>query len=337
MNSSKKESFRFDAYVPILVWFIYFEEHEPHKKTKKCLEEIYSNLKEINGLFGDALTKTIRIEFPKKVPKTVEKIYTKRSLISPKVPKILIKLSFRITKKEMRELYPRLTKIKDKRFIEPESKIYFVLDEFKDLINRLLFSINIARPGAITTDDGVLLCDGIFFQYIESLKPPLRDFVPENLPSMFDLDINQTWSWFDSYCKIRGRKRSSSKFERALHAYSYLFKQKEFSSDPEKILWSMLGIEALYANDSVEIVRQIKENMPKEVGHVFSRKKIDKLYNYRSRFMHGNKELCFNSDIMNDFSEDYTQELKLAQAANEITYILTYSLQKMIQAEFSEY
>ncbi|WET51424.1 HEPN domain-containing protein [Chryseobacterium indologenes] len=119
-----------------------------------------------------------------------------------------------------------------------------------------------------------------------------------NWPTIKQPTINQTIDWFIHH-NFHLDDISQTKIQRAINAFSYSFSNLSEKHTSE-LFWTMIGIEGLLAEGSSNIISQIKIKTsilleePKEF-----KKKLEKLYNYRSRLVHG--DLNFPPKYSNDF------------------------------------
>lgn len=131
-------------------------------------------------------------------------------------------------------------------------------------------------------------------------------------PKMPALQLRETLSWFRNN-DIHPDNNSKNKLHRAINSFSYQF-SKLLENDTSILFWTMLGIEALLAEGSTNIIGQIKIKSSLILGEPIEyKKKLDKLYNYRSRFVHGdiNFPAKFSSDYDN-FEKEYYDYLTFA-------------------------
>jgi len=105
-------------------------------------------------------------------------------------------------------------------------------------------------------------------------------------PYAESVSLETTVKWFKKH-QIVLNSVSNSKASRAINALSQMF-GKITEPNSSFLFWSVLGIESLLAEGTNNISNQIKSKSillfgePKEF-----KKKINQLYNYRSRFVHG--------------------------------------------------
>ncbi len=131
-------------------------------------------------------------------------------------------------------------------------------------------------------------------------------------PKIKNVKLLDTVNWFHKF-KIHTNNKSENNLHRAINALSYLFGdfKREYSAD---LFWVMLGIESLLVKGNQNITSQFKEKSililgkPKEYS-----KKLAKLYDYRSRLIHGNFDIFpkYYSDY-ESFRSEYSDYLDFA-------------------------
>ena len=129
-------------------------------------------------------------------------------------------------------------------------------------------------------------------------------------PQVDSINVFTTLNWLNNN-NISVVERSSCKASRAINALTQTFGKISESTSPH-LFWVMLGIEALLAEGNNNVTNQIRTKCivlfgePKEF-----KKKLNQLYDYRSRFVHGDIDIppkLFYEDDQ-DFSKEYQQQL----------------------------
>jgi hypothetical protein len=150
--------------------------------------------------------------------------------------------------------------------------------------------------------------------------------------------FHSTWQWA---IKQRGFLDgfSCSPVTRAINAFSHLIRQELFQiegyNNPEILFWALIGIEALYAKGKTGFPEQIREKSQVLLGiQSANKKKIGNMYDFRSRFIHGELDfiapfLGVESKSKEDFSDVLSESTGLAIA------ILIATFQALIQRGWS--
>lgn len=110
--------------------------------------------------------------------------------------------------------------------------------------------------------------------------------------------FEQTINWFQSN-NFHPSNISQSKVQRAINAFSYNFSNL-YEKDTAQLFWTMIGIESLLAEGPNNIIAQIRSKTSLILGEPKEfKKKLNNLYDYRSRLVHG------ALDFPAKFSSDY--------------------------------
>lgn len=182
----------------------------------------------------------------------------------------------------------------------PSDYFEYLIDDY---LTRLNFLINLSYatnvdflPGVIYTNTNKfigktkVIVSSIMHAYVHANK--IR------WPKIKNVSLNETINWFHKF-DMHPNKRSKCNAHRAINAFSQLFGDIK-SDDSSDLFWVMLGIESLLADGIQSISYQIKEKSNIILGKPIEfTKKLTKLYDYRSRLIHGD----FN--IFPRFYKDY--------------------------------
>lgn len=128
-------------------------------------------------------------------------------------------------------------------------------------------------------------------------------------PELKSVSIQETIDSFD-FNESSMEGISKNDYQRAVNTFSHIFSDL-FEKSTDILFWNMVGIEALLAKGNKDIQLQIKEKSALVVGEPTEfKKKLGKLYEYRSKFVHGelNIPAKFSSDedLFEDEYWDYT-------------------------------
>lgn len=204
------------------------------------------------------------------------------------------------------------------------------------LLSRLALLVNLSYatkidflPGVIYSsenkylDKTEIILSSLDFAYEEQLKT--------KWPRIIALTLEETIDWYVSN-NLHTDFNSKNKLHRAINSFSYQFSHLH-EKDTSILFWTMLGIEALLAEGNANIINQIKVKTSLILGEPKEfKKRLDKLYNYRSRFVHGDIDFPakYSSDYEN-FEEEYYQYLQFA------TTVLIALIRTLISKNKSEY
>lgn len=168
---------------------------------------------------------------------------------------------------------------------------------------------------------------------IHSFEDSYIDSVDYKWPTYEILSFEKVLSWLNKY-QISLDTTSKNKASRAINAVSYLINDSNLEHSKSHLFWAMLGIEALYASGSSNILTQIKEKVNIVLGEPKEFKnRLSKLYNFRSRLVHGDIDFSsrLGEDDWDDFEKEYYDQVSFA------TSILLASIKKLIAKDLTEF
>lgn len=211
----------------------------------------------------------------------------------------------------------------------PESAKYFIADNFAESLYKLFFTLNIAKPGCITIRQGIVVIDGKKYKDIDGFYPLLQDAynysLKLNYPECF-YEFSEIYNLlneigYDFY------NTSQYKLEIAINCLTYIL-----SSDVnnfERLLYSMIGLEALYTKGNTNILEQLNDKIQIYLGQLTDYKKIIKdMYALRSRYLHG--DMPIKPFFLYDNTSDNNDEDKIYNALSISSMLLIRTIQKML-------
>lgn len=198
--------------------------------------------------------------------------------------------------------------------------------------NFIIFT-QLALPGSLNTEKGLMLKDGKYYHDFKGLSSSLVGIAYDKnstWPHTQRLSILKVWEYIIDKTKILTDK-SNTNIENGLNAFTYLF---DYSTNTmHNLFWAMSGIEALYAHGDLGIGYQIDKKAKLFLGEPNEFKKVlTKLYNFRSKFIHGSMSIPINNSwLSNDDQDQYDNEFyEMECTANRL---LTATLQKIIDKD----
>lgn len=106
-------------------------------------------------------------------------------------------------------------------------------------------------------------------------------------PSIIGLNLEATLNWFIKF-NVNLHSSSTSPSGRAINAFSHLFNYELHETDSSHLFWCLLGIESLFAVGTNNISDQIRQKLQIVLGEPREfKRKLNKLYEFRSRLIHG--------------------------------------------------
>ncbi|WP_151179681.1 hypothetical protein [Hypericibacter terrae] len=206
-------------------------------------------------------------------------------------------------------------------------------------IQLFVVAMNIARPGVFKLGAGICLMDDHPVLRMEPILHEIdvvfREAIERGWPDFIELDPVKTWKWASRHAGFL-EGTSQTPIGRALNAYSYFFGETFSGGEIEELVWSLIGLEALYARNEDSIVNQIVGKCALLIpGAEKYQKQIKDLYNFRSRLLHGQR------NIPNKFNAgDATSEIDKVQSDYYIMQflgaaILVASLQYLVRHDLN--
>lgn len=211
----------------------------------------------------------------------------------------------------------------------------FVLD-----VQRFLVLLQIAKPGILAAYNAESTIEDKYY----SEHFPIENFIyvhrispVQNLswPILKDLKILDVYHWFKNH-KLSFNKISATKTDLALNAYTYLLHDSNIVA--YNLLWAMIGVEAIYCSSRSEVADQISKKAQVFLGENPNLPKILKnLYDYRSRFVHGDlhiPSLYFRTHDGDKHLEKYEEDLE--KYVNLAIVVLLATFQEMVTRDIRE-
>jgi Apea-like HEPN len=105
-------------------------------------------------------------------------------------------------------------------------------------------------------------------------------------PNLRTIDVAKVWAWaIEQEGFLEGFGGGTT--GRALDAFAHLFASPR-ADEATMLLWSLVGIEAIYVRGRQGLLEQVRDKGQIHLGKQEAyRKKISRMYDFRSRFVHG--------------------------------------------------
>lgn len=204
----------------------------------------------------------------------------------------------------------------------------------KTYLKHFLRLTQIAHPGTLWLDDAKVYLNDSQIEGIKGFTSILfeYDFKSNNWPPIMELSISQVWNYVKNKTNILD-EFSKNEIERAFNAFSYIFSHHYIDNVPVSLFWTISGLEALYVKGEVGITQQLNEKIQVFLGDIEEdKKRLKRLYNYRSSLIHGGLNIPMNDSIFEN--EKYQMELYEMNAF--ASAVLVASLQKIISKDLTE-
>jgi len=205
--------------------------------------------------------------------------------------------------------------------------------EFQDQVFQFIVLSQIAKPGTIKSRRGdVCLNERVlrsFYSTISIHRESLDDVKSLKWPNYMNLKIIDVWNWFNEN-DFSSQRFSKSKTEIALNAFSKLF-GSDLSNISIDLIWSLIGIEALYCSGKEGLSEQIFKKTQVFLGEILDfKKRLKQMYDFRSRLIHGDLNIPPNHYYDDGDEENVKFEEDLYGSTILAVAVLTATLQKMV-------
>lgn len=213
-----------------------------------------------------------------------------------------------------------------------------VIEDFKLKIYHLIILSQIGHPGSIRLRAGeVLLNNSIYDKFIPTHHIHRDAYFKTGeieWPTYKIIPFVQVWAWFQKY-EFSYERYSKVKTERALNAFTYLFEDNS-EGLVIKLLWALVGIEAIYSSGNEGISNQIFEKTQVLLGPITNfKKKLKQMYDFRSKLVHGSLDIPPNFYDFSNEDDDQFQD-KLYESTSLAVAILTVTFQEMVLLDKKE-
>jgi hypothetical protein len=203
-------------------------------------------------------------------------------------------------------------------------------EDLADFAIDLLLALNIAMPGMFALHSGYVFQDDVLWQRFPRMQTNFEEclLISQRMkwPPLEWLEVSSVWAWLLQEDGFKERF-STSPLGRALCAFSFLMSERPWASAYiSDLIWSMIALEALYGKGNVDMTNQIVEKTQVFLGPQKDFKKdVKKMYDYRSRLLHGDLDLP--SAHSGDSDDEFANES--SRASSIATAILVSTLQRM--------
>jgi len=218
------------------------------------------------------------------------------------------------------------------RFHENKLPIdYFINKRLQDIV----IAISIAKKGGVEIGHGaIVFINGKrqfeFPIFIHNIAACVQKAKEIKWPNIKIVDLEKTINWLNRF-QLETDGLSSNKIGRALNAYSFLFDERGGEDNSAELFWALLGIEALYTDNSTGIINQINTKSQLFLGERKEYKKsFGQMYDFRSRFIHGDLNFSNKFILLDNTDEINKHWLSLDENENLAVAILVATFQKLI-------
>lgn len=171
--------------------------------------------------------------------------------------------------------------------------------DMDNLIHDFALAASISHPGCF--DTAGIITKSHDYEYssnvgviTNTLTHVLARSRANEWPPIITLSIEDTWIWLQ---QLSGAEVGcgTGRVGRAVAALSYLAVRKDYASSPVDLMWALIGLESLFGKGTAGLKSQIIEKTKVLIGRPTEyKKRFDSIYDYRSRFVHGDLDLPFS-------------------------------------------
>jgi hypothetical protein len=213
-----------------------------------------------------------------------------------------------------------------------------VAAEIRSILTHLLLLANVGRPGVLQFGEGVVIQKGGWLVSTPRLLSDLIHAVDHvrtiGWPPVADLPLHDVLAWYP-YESLHAATPQTGPLARAMNAVSYLFGSTGPESQVSAMLYSLIGLEALYTDTHDGIAEQINSKAQILIGPMNAfKKELKQMYHIRSRFLHG--DLDFPRSFESIRPSDYPTLDAIDRSANLASMLLLVTLQRMCEHRLSE-
>jgi hypothetical protein len=237
---------------------------------------------------------------------------------------------------ELNPTHPSLSKEEVPQFVAE-----IITGEHERLIGELALAGTIARPGSVAPDRALHFMDGRFIKigasaYSQSPYEAIELARELGWPPIKELRLEDCIQWLQS---IPGLIDGSPKGRagRAVAALSNL-QHDGFVDSSVELMWAMVGLEAIYGEGVNGLAAQIFGKSQVVLGEVTQHKKrIRGLYDYRSRFVHGDLDFPVAYSPYDTYPGDDDSEKVAYDYSNMAQCMLLASIQRLVERKAMEF
>jgi hypothetical protein len=199
-------------------------------------------------------------------------------------------------------------------------------DDLGDFATDLLLALDIAMPGMFGLHSGYVFQNDVLYQQLPRMRTSLEEAVMlaqhMKWPRIEWLPVQSVWTWLSREDGFTDRF-STSRLGRALCAFSFLMTERPWAGTYiSDLIWSMVGLEALYGRGNLDMTNQIVEKTQLFLGPQKDFKAdVKKMYHYRSRLLHG--DLDFASAHSGSSDDEFMNESSRASSVASAIFVAT--------------
>ncbi len=209
----------------------------------------------------------------------------------------------------------------------------FAAEYIEKAISLCLHLGELAYPGSIMTAEGVVTDElGILVsierKYFLSCARPYDSNLAA-WPVIRLLKLSDVVVWATSI-GFGASSFATTRLQRTLAAFTHVI-GLGWGNDGETLFRAMQGLEAFYCDGIGDLRRQLAHKSEVWLGPTHDKQNIvGKLYDHRSKFIHGSAKMQYWQDLSNPWLEDSTTKEQFSDAVEFATRLLIASLQQCV-------
>ncbi len=209
-----------------------------------------------------------------------------------------------------------------------------------EAIEQLLMCTELAFPSLFDADPGIVRYGARGVQRLEpkSSIHSLRFVTPHGIgwPAIADLPLRQVVQWLATKTAYLTRALPTNRVERTLAAYTHVVGLTQHR-DGETLFRAMQGLEAFYCDGIGDLRKQLSDKTAIWLGPPpVTKNLVGKLYEIRSKFIHGSAPFAYFGSPMGAYDEDEKGQLAQDTATDFAVHLLVATLQRCIRDGVSD-
>lgn len=151
-------------------------------------------------------------------------------------------------------------------------------------------------------------------------------------PTLYELALSDVVPWLYRVPGF-GQRQTQTRLGRALAAATHILLGGQ-GKQALHLVWALLGLEALYARGNFGLQQQLAEKTEVFLGpRTTHKKKISNMYDFRSRFLHGDIDLLYPHNAHHGARRYDALEAPMYESENTAIAVLFATLQRMCREE----
>lgn len=286
-----------------------------------------------------------------KLSKKVALIFGEKYFLQPPLYVVKIEMTIQFLYKfaDYEELIPKKNSHLERRIlkIERESALFTTL-------HNLYLALNISYAGFVKFENILVEENGKKTKLVKLnetqgavLTFAALEAADNSWPKLSSLPIREVWNWLMQFNDIWERM-SRSQIGKVLICLKYLSLNEKLRGENaslDQVVWPTIAVEGLFLkglpNDRSK-TRELRERIMSLLGAIpekskLSEKDLNKLYDFRSRLLHGDQNIPNTDSVLNnEIYEEIKYFGRVYDTSNTLISIILASLQFMVKKNWKE-